>query len=96
MSDADARRSTVQFGPDLLEISDPMLVQPVSAEVITELRFHNGVMAISFGTIVVDGAGQPEVRVCARLRLTNEVLSDVSAMIERHFQAVAAAKQQAN
>lgn len=57
-------------GDKLIQVTDPYGVLPVSADLYTEAKLYNGVIAISFASIVTDGDGPPEARICARLRLT--------------------------
>lgn len=94
--EAPVQPRTVRFGPDDIKVTDPANIQPVSAEAMTELRFHNGVFAISLASIVLDGTGPAELRVCARLRIGREVLADLQAAIQGQLDRLEQAKQSAN
>ena len=61
--DGDKRAKTLQIGNKVLEITDPLNIQPVSADVLTEHRLFSNLICVSFGNIVTDGTGGPEVRV---------------------------------
>ncbi len=45
---------------------------------LIDLRMVNGTtVAVGFATLLRDGTGDPEARVCARLRLSIETLADM-------------------
>jgi len=86
----------INVGQSSFEVTDPHFVQPVSADLITEVRLVGGVAAISFASFIFDGSGPPEARVCARLRVSLETLSDVQHAIEGMLNDAAKARQVAN
>src|SRR4029077_20172503 len=84
-TDLAAARS-IKFGDQALPVRDPSNVQTVIADVVTEWRVFNDTVAVSFGTVLMhphaDGTHEPEIVVCARLRLPAGILHDLKTMIE--------------
>lgn len=83
-----AATRTIKFGDQVLPVHDPNNIQTVTGDVVTEFRVFNdiGTVSLSLGTILVhphaDGAHDPEVVVCARLRLPVAMLLDIKRMME--------------
>lgn len=73
---------TIRFGEVDLTITDPHTVMPVLVDLITEGRKMNEVVALSLATVVTDGSGPPEARICARLRMSVANAIDLRAMID--------------
>ena len=66
----------------VLGITDPLNIQPVCADLLTENRVFGNVICLSFGNIVTDGDGTPEVRVSARIRLTLTTAIDLRNILD--------------
>lgn len=90
------RKPTIRVGQDDIEVTDPACLQPVSAEVITEVRVFNATAIVSFASFIHDGSGPPEARVCARLRIPLEVIAGVQTAIQRSLEDQDAARAKAN
>lgn len=60
---------SVLFGDAVVEITDPLRVQPASADALVEFRYTDGILCLSFATYVIDGSGPPTLTVCSRLRI---------------------------
>ena len=74
---------TIKFGDIELPVIDPHKIQPVSADLITESREFHGIVAVSFGTIIVDGNGSPEASVCSRIRMTLATAANLKSALEK-------------
>jgi|SRR5258707_7444877 hypothetical protein len=61
---------TIKFGNEILEITDPLNIEPVSADVLTEGRVYSNVVCLSFAALVMDGDGKAGAHVTSRIRLT--------------------------
>jgi hypothetical protein len=87
---------SLQFGDIALEIKDPLSVQPVSADVLTETRVFSNVVCLSFANIVTDGDGQPEARISGRIRLTLPGAMDLRNALDRLLEDVMPGKEKGN
>jgi hypothetical protein len=85
-TDDSAPARAIRFGDQVLPVRDPNDVQTVAADVVTEWRVLNNYVAVSLGTVHVhphaDNTHEPEVVVCARLRVPIGLLLDLKTMIE--------------
>lgn len=73
---------TVKIGDLTVEVTEPVPVQPVYADLITECRLINGVAVISLASAIRDGESPAEARVVARLRLPIGVVRNIGKMLE--------------
>ncbi|MDE2104320.1 MAG: hypothetical protein KGL39_44190, partial [Patescibacteria group bacterium] len=67
-----------------VKVIDPDHIQPVYADLVTELRVMNGVLCLSLATVVIDGddAGiERSARVCARLRIAPSTLQYIQQVL---------------
>lgn len=88
--------ATMKFGDLVFEITDPANVQPVSADVSTELREINGIICISFGAIVTDGDAPPKVVVNSRLRFTLPAALDFRNALDHALKQSTPSKEKTN
>lgn len=96
VSSALPRKNYIQFGDRLLEVTDPACVQPVVADVVTDLRVIDGQVWLSVGYLFRDGDADPVARVNARLRIPLAVALDIQAGINTSLAALEEAKKSAN
>jgi len=94
--DTRAGRRTILLGANHIEVTDPAHIQPVSADLITEIRLHGTTVSVSFASYIVDGGGPPEARVCARMRLSLETVSNFQQVLQQLLDESARARQSAN
>lgn len=95
--DALAGKKFLLLGDTRLEITEPAPVPVLVVDFVTEIRvLPNGTVALSLGSAISDAGQSPEVRVCARLRLTMETLADIRGEVERQLAATEEARKAAN
>lgn len=88
---------TIKFGGTTLVVSDPLHVQPVSADLFVESRVFGGtVVCLSFAEIVTDGDAAPEARVNARIRLTLAGATDLRNALSGMLDDAMPGKERAN
>lgn len=87
---------TIALGANQIEITDPGQIQPVAADLMTEIRLHGTTVSVSFASYIVDGSGPPEARVCARLRLSLETISNFQQVLQQLLDEAGKARQSAN
>lgn len=66
-------RPEIKLSDELtVQIVDPDNVIPVFAEIVTEAREIDGIVCLSFGTMIMDGTNEAgrKVRIVSRLRMT--------------------------
>lgn len=94
--DSDVTEKRVRLGETTIVVTDPANVQPVAADLITEIRLVDNVAAVSFAAYIFDGDGPPEARVSARLRIPLEVMANVQSLIEGMIKNASEAREKAN
>lgn len=87
---------SIKFADVVLEVVDPMNVQPVSADLYTEARNYNGVVCLSFAAIVADGDAQAIASVVSRIRLTLPGAMDLRNALDRLLKETMPGKENAN
>lgn len=92
----DVAQRHVRLGEASVVVTDAAGIQPVAADLITEIRLVNDVAAISFASYIFDGDGPPEARVSARLRVPLEVLANVQSIVEDMLKDAREAREKAN
>lgn len=93
---ASSREKFIRFGDLTIQVTEPLPIQPVTADAVCELRLvGSDTIALGLVTLIRDGDGPPEARVCARLRLPLTTLADIQRgairLIENQTKAKAAA-----
>ena len=88
--------ATIPFGKDVLEITNPRDVQPVSADLYTECRLYNGIACMSFACIISDGDAKPRAEIVARIRLTIGGVADLRNAFDDMLKSVMPGKETAN
>ncbi len=72
---------TLRLGDHLVPITEPLPIQTVVADCFTDIRLIGTTVAIGLATLHRDGTGGPEARMCARLRVSLETLSDIQRVV---------------
>ena len=88
--------ATIKFRNDVLEITNPRNVQPVSADLYTECRLYNGITCLSFASIIMDGDSKPRAEIVARVRLTAPSVAALRNAFEDMLKAMMPSKETAN
>ena len=91
-----AEVATVKFGQGVLEITNPRNIQPVSADLPTEIRNYNGIACLSFAAIISDGDAKPRAEITARIRLSLAGAADLRNMLDGLLRAAMPGKETAN
>lgn len=86
----------ILYGDLRIEITEPVPVQPIWADAVTEIRVIDNVAFISLASIVTDGPDAREARVQARLRVPLATLYDLQRAVEGILSQVEQAKKNAN
>lgn len=90
-------KRTILIGGRQIEVTEPEIIQTVVADLYTDVRLVNGTtFAVSFATIVREGDGEPEARICARLRISLETLGAIQRNLEAQIAAATKAQGPAN
>lgn len=87
---------TVKIGQQILEITNPCNVQPVSADILTEIRENNGIACLSFAAVVVDGDAKAKAEIVARIRLSLGGVADLRNVLDGLLKNVMPGKESAN
>lgn len=95
---ADVRPgNTVQIDGKAVLVVEPVLLNALVAETVTEIRLlSTGAVALSLATLVEDMNAEPEARLVCRLRLAPEVVGYLKRAFAAWDQQSQAAKQAAN
>jgi hypothetical protein len=88
--------ATIKFGSDLLEITNPRNVQPISADLYTECRHYNGIACLSFAALIIDGGAKPRTEIVARIRLTLIGATDLRDALDGLLKSTMPGKQTGN
>lgn len=75
------RKKFLPLGEVKVEITEPVPVPVHFADVYTEVRVSSGLVYLSLASLVVDISGDPEARVCVRVRMTVETAANVQAAL---------------
>ena len=78
----------IRIADRILPVSDPHAVPTVCADVITEWRVYDNTISLALGTIVLHpnaetGQDDPEVVVCARLRMPLGMALNIRNLMEK-------------
>ncbi|MBB3389785.1 hypothetical protein FHT82_002525 [Rhizobium sp. BK275] len=77
----------IRIGDDLeVEVVDPNNIQPVYADLVTELRVNDGVLYISLANVIVDGESHAlsrKAQVCARLRIAGRTAEFIKSVLSQ-------------
>ena len=95
-NDGGKGAKTLRVGDKVLEITDPLNIQPASADVLTEYRLFSNLICVSFANIVTDGSANPEVRVSARIRLPLTAATDLRNVLDELLRDAMPGKNKAN
>jgi hypothetical protein len=95
-NDGGKGAKTLRVGDKVLEITDPLNIQPASADVLTEYRLFSNLICVSFANIVTDGSANPEVRVSARIRLPLTTATDLRNVLDELLRDAMPGKNKAN
>lgn len=87
---------SVEFAGKVIEITDTLDVQPVSADLIVEGRVYSGIVCLSFACLTLDGNGAPSAKVNARLRFTLPGAMDLRNSFDNLLKAEMPGKETAN
>lgn len=87
---------TVKLFDQDIEVVTPPAIQPVWADVITELSIINGVVHIGVGAVTMDGSGPAIVQTQTKLRVPLTLISDLDKGINRLLDQAEQAKKSAN
>jgi hypothetical protein len=88
--------ATIKFGDKILEITDPRNVQPVSADLYTEIRDYHGILCLSFACLITDGDAEPRAEITSRIRLNLAGVVDLRNAIDGALKRVMPGKETAN
>ncbi|MBB3411416.1 hypothetical protein FHT87_005369 [Rhizobium sp. BK316] len=90
----------IRLGEDLeIDVVDPHNIQPVYADLVTELRVNDGVLYISLANVIVDGESHAisrKAQVCARLRIAGRTAEFIKNMLSQPEPEQAPAGQKLN
>jgi hypothetical protein len=87
---------SIKLGSEVLEITDPLNIQPVSADLFTESRVYSNVVCLSFAAIIIDGDGKAEAHVNSRIRLTLPGAMDLRNALDELLKQTMPGKENAN
>ena len=88
--------ATIKFGGEVLEITNPRNVQPVSADLYTECRHYNGIACFSFAAIITEGEAKPRAETVARIRLSLAGAADLRNALDEMLKGLMPGKETAN
>ena len=88
--------ANITLGDRTLEITDPHQIQPVCADLLTEIRHFNGLVAITFACTIAEGDGQPRAETTARIRLSVPVAAALRQGLEDILRDALPAKESMN
>lgn len=86
----------IMVGAPRIQITEPIPIQPVFVDLITEVRIGDGFAAITLASGIADGDSEPEARTVVRIRIPVGVLANLQAIIARKLQALEQPKEHAN
>jgi len=95
-SKVGANVPTILFAGNVLEITNPRNIQPVSADIYTEIRNYNGIACLSFACIIAEGTAKPRAETVARIRLTLAGASDLRNALDGLLAGAMPGKKGAN
>jgi hypothetical protein len=90
-----ADEPTVQVGEVVTRVTDPHAISPVSCDILVEHRVIDGTLFLTLGSHIFDGAGPPEVRVVARLRMNLSVAENIYQTTQRTLENIRLAAEEA-
>ena len=88
--------ATIKLGQTILEITNPNNIQPVSADILTEVRENNGVACLSFAAIITDGEAVARSEIVARIRLSLVAATALRSALDGLLKSSMPGKEAAN
>ena len=96
MSENAEGRATIQVSGVAMEISNPKIIQPVSADLIVEARITNGIVCISFAAVIVDGEARHKAEITYRIRLSMDSAMDLRTALDAVLKSEMPGKEMTN
>lgn len=90
------RKNFITYGTMQIEVVDPMNVQPVPADCITDLKMIDGTIWLAVAHFVQNGDGDINAVVNSRLRIPLPMAMDIQRFVEGQIEAAEKAKKAAN
>ena len=87
---------TMMLGSQEFDIVESDLLLPIHADVYTELRIIGTQVRLALASAIIDGQCKGELRIVARLSLSLETLSNISAAVQTLVNQSEEAKKVAN